>query len=288
MIDLLIIGKDGQLGKAFVKASREQKLSFKAYSKDELDITKNLHVEKILKKIKPKIIINTSAFHVTALCEKKPLDAFKVNCIAVSNLAKLAKAVNARFVTYSTNYVFDGKKGQPYFENDIVNPLQMYGLSKLAGEMSALNEYPSGTYIIRTCGVYGGGYSGSKSKKGNYVLKILNEARTNEVIRASTKQIVNPTYAGDLAKYSISLLKLNPKPGIYHLASEGFCSWYDFAKKILEYKKINVKLIPFESNEENINFQSPLFSALQNSKAKKLGIVLPSIEDGLFKYLVEI
>lgn len=286
MVDLLIIGKKGQLGKELVNVARKCDLNFIAFSREELDITKYKNVEKKIKKIKPRIIINTSAYHVTYQCEINPLTAFEVNSVAVGNLAELSKEIGANFVTYSTNYVFDGKKSSSYLETDIPNPLQMYGLSKFAGEIIALNQHPMGTYIIRTCGVFGAGRIGSKSKKGNYILKILSEAKNNSQIQASKKQIVNPTYALDLAESTLDLLKLNAKPGIYHLVNEGSCSWYDFANKILKYKGIKkTKIIAFKNDEENKNFKSPLFSALGNSKAKKLGITLPSIDDGLKRYL---
>lgn len=289
MVDLLIIGKNGQLGRELVNVARKRDLNLVAFSKEELDTTKYKSVEKKIKKIRPRIIINTSAYHVTAECEINPLIAFEVNSVAVGNLAKLSKEIGANFVTYSTNYVFDGKKSSPYLETDIPNPLQMYGLSKFAGEIIALNHYPMGTYIIRTCGVFGGGKIGSKSKKGNYILKILSEAKNNSQIQASKKQIVNPTYGLDLAESTLNLLKLNAKPGIYHLVNEGSYSWYDFANKILKYKGIKkTKIIAFRKDEENKNFKSPLFSALGNSKAKKLGIILPSIDDGLKRYLKDL
>ena len=261
MTDLLIIGKNGQLGQELVKISKKRKLNFIAYSKEELDVSSYKSLEKI-KKLKPQLIINTSAYHVTADCEIHPLNAFEINCISVNNLAKISKEINAKFVTYSTNYVFDGKKKSAYLESDVTNPLQMYGLSKLAGEIAALNEYDKGTYVIRTCGVYGG-QGGSRSKKGNYILKIIKEAKNRGVIKASTKQMVNPTYARNLAKATLDLLSLKPKPGIYHLANEGMCSWYDFAKKILKYKGIkSAKIVAFDKNEESKTFKSPLFSTL--------------------------
>ena len=287
MTDLLIIGKNGQLGQQLVKISKKLNLKFIAFSKKEFDVSSKKSLEKI-KKLKPRIIINTSAYHVTAECEIHPLNAFKINSVAVANLAKLAKELNAKFVTYSTNYVFDGKKKSAYVESDITNPLQMYGLSKLAGEIAALNEYPDGTFIIRTCGVYGG-KQGSKAKKGNYILKIISEAKNKGSIYASTKQMVNPTFAGDLAKATLDLMDLKIRGGIYHLANEGTISWYDFAKKILKYKGIkSVKVLAYDKNEENKDFKSPLFSVLKNTKAKKLGVVLPSIDKGLQEYIKEI
>ncbi len=285
MTTYLVIGKNGQLGSALVNDLANRKANFLAYSRRELDITNQKLLVKILKKTRPKVIINTSAYHVIGECEEKPLNAFNVNSVCVGNLASLSKEIGALFVTYSTNYVFDGKKRSKYLENDDPNPLQMYGLSKYAGEINALNEYSDGAFVIRTCGIYGKGKMGSRSKKGNFVLKILNEAKTTKAIKVSRRQIVNPTFASDLARSSIDLINLKPKAGIYHLVNEGACSWYDFTKSILEYKKIKASISTFTEKEENLGIKRPTYSALDNFKAKKLGIMLPSINSGLEKYL---
>jgi dTDP-4-dehydrorhamnose reductase len=284
MADLMIIGKNGQLGVELVLFAKKLNRNFVAFGKEELDITDQLQLKKVIEKNKPKIIINTSAYHVVPDCEINPLLAFEVNCVAVRNLAKLCKENNILLVTYSTDYVFDGKKGKPYNEDDVPNPLQMYGLSKLAGEFAALNTYPKGSYIIRTCGVYGG-MEGSRSKRGNFVINILKEAEKKDILEVSSEQIVNPTYAKDLAKASLGLLELNPKPGIYHLVNEGYLNWYEFAKKILEYANIEKKILPVDRGGKTGEMQRPKFSALTNTKAKKLGIILPPIEDGLKNYL---
>lgn len=290
MTKYLIIGKNGQLGSALLDDLTIRKENFLAYSRKELDVTNHKLLEKTVRKIKPKIIINTSAYHVIGECEENPLSAFEVNSVCVGNLAKLSKEIGAMFVTYSTNYVFDGEKRKSrYLENDRPNPLQMYGISKYAGELNALSEYSDGVYVIRTCGIYGKGKTGSRSKKGNYVLRIISEAKTGKNIKASKKQIVNPTFAVDLAKSSIDLINLKPEAGIYHLVNEGACSWYDFTKSILKYKNINLKVIPLTDKEEKVqNFKRPTYSALANIKAKKLGVVLPNINNGLERYLREI
>lgn len=280
----MIIGKNGQLGTELVLFSKNLNKNFVAYGREELDITDESQLKKAVEKNKPQIIINTSAYHVVVDCETNPLLAFEVNCVAVRNLAKLCKENNISFVTFSTDYIFDGKKGKPYRENDKPNPLQMYGLSKLAGEYAALNVYPEKTYIIRTCGVYGG-KKGSKSKKGNFVINILKEAKQKDILEVSSEQIVNPTYAKDLAKATLKLLELNPDPGIYHLVNEGYSSWYNFAKKIFKYAKMKKNILPVDRNGKTGDIQKPIFSALINTKAKKLGVILPQIDDGLKSYL---
>ncbi len=280
----MIIGKNGQLGRELLLIAKRSNISVTAYGKKELNVTNELQLLRQIKKDKPEIIINTSAYHVVPNCEISPLLAFEVNCVAVKNLAKLCKEGNIIFVTYSTDYVFDGKKGKPYSEDDTPNPLQMYGLSKLAGEYASLYTYPEGTYVIRTCGVYGGN-EGSRSKKGNFVINIIEEAKQKDVLEVSSEQIVNPTSAKDLAEATLKLLYLQPKPGIYHLVSEGYSSWYEFAKKTLEYAKIEKKILPIDRGGKSGEMLRPKFSALLNNKAKKLGVVLPNLNDSLKNYI---
>lgn len=280
---MVLVGKAGQLGRAIEEVCGREFEMF-GFDKNSLDVTDEKKVNSIISKIKPNIVINASAFHVVPLCEEKPLAAFLVNCVAVKNLAHVCSLLNIKFVTYSTDYVFDGKKGLPYKETDRPNPLQMYGLSKLSGEIASLNEYPNGTFVIRTCGVYGG-KTGSKSKKGNFILTILREIKQKGSLEVSSEHFANPTFAIDLAKATLKLIKHDVESGIYHLASEGYCSWYEFAKKVLEYVKIKKRIVAVRRRENAGELKRPKFSVLANTKAKKLGIILPSWEEQLKAYI---
>jgi dTDP-4-dehydrorhamnose reductase len=210
-----------------------------------------------------------------------------INFIAVRTLAKICKEKKITFVTFSTDYVFDGEKGTPYEEDDKPNPLQIYGISKLAGEYTALNSHPKGAFIIRTCGLYGG-REGSPEKKGNFVLNIMQEAQDKEIIEVSSEQIVSPTFAGDLSKATLKLLKNKAKPGIYHLVNEGICSWYEFTKEIFKLAKINKEVRPINRNGLSGEMKRSKFSVLKNTKAKAIGIELPSWQEGLKTYLYEL
>lgn len=286
MLDLLIIGKNGQLATELIDISKKKKINFKALSRKELDVTNHNLISVKIKKLKPKAIINTSAYHVLSDCENYPLKAFEVNSVAVGNLAKISKEVGAKLVTISTNYVFDGEKKSRYKEDDKVNPLQIYGLSKLAGEFDSLSKYPDGTYVIRTCGLYGNGKLGSRDKRGNFILKVIQEAQSHGIVKSSAIEFVNPTYAKDLSNAIVKLLYSKASSGVYHLVNEGITNWFDFTKMILEYKAIKANVIA--SNENTGFYRKPLFSAIANTKAKKLGIILPKIQDGLKRYLDEI
>jgi len=282
MKKILLIGKTGQLGSEIMKDAFSFGFETIGFEQKELDVTNHLQVKEKIDKIKPNVVINTSAYQVIPMCEKNPLLAMAVNFLAVQNLARICQENNITFITYSSDYVFDGTKGVPSEEDDAPNPLQMYGMSKLAGECAALAAFPDGVFIIRTCGLYGG-KEGSPAK-GNFVLNIIKEAQDKEVIEVSVEQIASPTYAGDLSKATLKLLTSEAKPGIYHLAGEGACSWYEFTKEIFKLAKINKELKPVDRGGLDGTIKRPKFSALKNTKAKALGIVLPSWQEGLKSY----
>ena len=284
MKKILLIGKNGQLGSEIMKDAASFDFEVIGFEKDELDVTIESQVEEKMESIKPDILINTSAFLVVPKCEERSIDAMKVNFLAVRNIAEFCKKRKIIFLTYSTDYVFDGQKGSIYEENDKPNPLQMYGLSKLAGEYAALNLYPEGTFIIRTCGLYGG-KAGSLAKGGNFVLNIMKEVEDKSKIEISCEQIVSPTYAGDLSNATLKLLNSKAKSGIYHLINEGFCSWYEFANEIFRLANIRIEVIPVDRGGSAGTMMRPKFYALKNVKAKEFGIALPSWREGLESYM---
>ncbi len=285
MQTLFLIGKTGQLGEALLTEAALQGFAVAGFSHSELEVTDEAAVRREVERARPEYIINTAAFHSVPACENNPLEALRVNCVAVRNLAKIAKEYGAKFVTFSTDYVFDGEKGAPYLEDDRPKPLQFYGVSKLCGEYAALNEFPDGTYIIRTSGLFGG-KEGSKSKAGgNLVLKMLRDAAIEDKVEVSSEQIVSPTYAGDLGRAVLQLLQKNDECGIYHLVNEGWCGWHEFVREIYRLRSIKREVIPVDRGGFSDGVRRPKFSALQNRKAAALGIKLPSWQEGLAAYL---
>lgn len=281
---VLLIGKTGQLGAEILKDAPFFDFEVFAYGHEELDITDDTAMEKEVKRHQPDFIVNTAAFNTTAECEKNPLEALRINCVAVRNLARISKEYGAKLVTFSTDYVFDGEKGVSYLEDDPPRPLQMYGISKLAGELAAQNVYAEGTYVIRTCGLYGG-KEGSRSKGGNFVLNMLRDAPRSAVVEVSSEQIVSPTSAKDLSLAVLKILQSNAPAGIYHLVNEGQCSWYEFVKEVYRLRGIKREVVPIDRGGFSGGIRRPRFSALENRKARDIGIALPSWQDGLAEYI---
>ena len=279
---ILIIGKTGQLGSALIQDALTLGHDVFAPTKQELDILDEVAFLNAMELYLPEIVINTAAFHNVPLCEVEPMKAFQLNCIAVKKMAEISNDFNAWFVSFSTDYVFGGEKRKPYIESDVPNPLQMYGLSKLAGEYAAFSYEKS--IIIRTCGLYG--LHGAISKGGNFVDNRIKDSKQNERIEISNDQTVSPTYAGDLSKAVLQLIAHPSKEsGIYHLVNEGYCTWYEFTKEIFEILGIDIELVPVDRKGKTGDMRRPLFSALKNEKATRFGIVLPHWREGLNQYL---
>lgn len=278
---IILIGKNGQLGQELLAKFTENSYEVYSFGHEDLDIRDFDKVRAIVEACNPDYVINTSAQHATLDSEKHPKNPFNVNAFAVKNLATLCKEKNIRFITYSSDYVFDGTKG-PYKENDRQSPVQLFGISKYIGEIMALNYNPE-AIIIRTCGLYGG-LTGSRSKK-NFVLNILDEAKNKEKINVSLEQIVSPTYALDLAIATCRLIEKPIKGGIYNLVNEGYCSWAEFTEEIMRLRGLKIKIAYIDRKGISGGLRRPLFSGLVNVKGKKHGIELPHWKDALKRYL---
>lgn len=281
---ILLIGKSGQLGSEIDKQSAERGYAIHSFGHEELDITDINKVKSEIESYGPDFIINASAFHNVSLCEEQPDKAFLINATVLKPIAEVCSEKNIKLVHFSTDYVLDGLKGVPYIEEDKPSPVQIYGVSKAAGEYIALAYCPT-SVVIRSSGVYGGKH-GSREKKGNFALNILKQAEKEEIIEVASEQIVNPTYAVDLAKATLDLLIHKDISGIYHLVNEGYCSWAEFAQEIIKIKGLPTKIIPVDRKGMAGSLRRPLFSALKNTRAKKLRVVLPTWQDAIKRYIL--
>lgn len=279
---ILLIGKTGQLGGDILQ--QKYKHEIYAPTREVLDVLSKESVDKAIRDFMPDVVINTSAFHNVPLCETEYDKAFLVNCIAVRDLALACKNSDALFITFSSDYVFGGEKQTPYLEDDKPAPLQVYGITRVAGEYAAMSVAPENSIIIRTCGLYG--ISGARSKGGNFVDKRIQDAKNESVLEMSCEQIISPTYTADLSHAIFQLIDHpDRQPGIYHLVNEGECSWYEFTKAIYEIMGLEVDLRPVDRGGKSGEMRRPRYSALANMKAKALGIELPDWRNGLARYL---
>ena len=289
----LIIGANGQLGSYLVKTLEKENEVIPIYHNKELgeslDIENYKKVEEILEKYNPMVIINTSAFHQVDLCETEEgkKKAFAVNSDAIRNLAKSCKNKDIVLIHISTDYVFDGKKREHYTEEDMPNPINTHGKSKLEGE-KAIREIMKKYFLIRTSSLYG--KKGSGQKGTNLILALLNAGKKGEV-RAVFDNKITPTYAKDVADKITELLKTDLY-GIYHLSNSGKCSVYELAKEICEIENIEPKIEKVTSEEMNAipgKAPRPLYSQLSSINLKKAGFSeMRPWQEALRDYLKEI
>jgi dTDP-4-dehydrorhamnose reductase len=276
-----VIGAKGQLGTDLCRVLPATGDSVVPLTHGDVDVTNFDQVERVLSQIQPDVVISTAAFHKVEVCETEPMQSFAVNAIGPRNLGLTCRRLNAVLVHFSTDYVFSGHAQRAYSESDLPHPLNVYGVSKLAGEgMVALTW--DRNFVIRTCGLYG--VAGSSGKGGNFVETMLKKARGNDPLRVVHDQVLTPTFTGDLAEVVSQLIRTEAF-GLYHVSAEGQCSWYEFACKIFELENLEVDLKPVSSGEFPSPVRRPAYSVLSKAKVGKLGIKMPHWEEGLSQYL---
>lgn len=281
---ILLIGGTGQLGGDLVRNNGEHDLIVPA--RDALDVARPEQVRVALTQYRPELVINCAAFHNVPLCEKEPETAFRVNCVAMRDLAAACRESGARLLTFSTDYVFGGERSEPYAEDDLPRPLQIYGISRLAGEHAVLATEPGDAVVIRTCGLYG--RTGARSKGGNFVDGRVSDARAGKTIEMACEQIVAPTSTDDLSRAVFALIA-HPglTKGIYHLVNSGACSWYEFTREIVRLSGCATPVVPVDRGGKSGEMRRPLYSVLGNARARALGITLRPWQEALTAYLRE-
>jgi len=278
---IVVLGAAGQLGVELVAQLRARGEMVTAWDKPELDITDPAATERALGGLSPDLVINAAAYNMVDVAEKEPLAAFQVNALAVRNIAVVCRQLDAPFVHYSTDYVFDGTAGRPYTEQDLPHPLGAYAVSKLAGEIYA-QAYLEEPLIIRTSGVFGP--AGLSTAKGNFVETMLRLARSAQPIRVTRDSVASPAYAPALAARTLALLDRNAT-GVFHVGGGTPVSWFDFARLIFEAAGLNPQLQAADSREYRTAARRPKFSALSNAKMEALGIdPMPSMKEALADY----
>jgi dTDP-4-dehydrorhamnose reductase len=280
---VLLIGANGQLGSDLLRVFQAAGDAVVPATHALVDVCSEDRVSEIIAEAKPDVVLNTAAFHKVEECEKKPALAFQVNGIGAMNLARACKRSGAVLVHFSTDYVFDGRKNAPYEETDLPSPLNVYGVSKVAGEhLIACNV--DRYFVVRTCGLYG--IAGSSGKGGNFVENMLKKAMAGDAIRVVADQLLTPTYTVDLAEVTRKLI-LAGKFGLYHLSSEGHCSWYEFTRSIFEIAGVDAKLTPVKTGDFPSSVKRPSYSVLSKAKLRALGLSIPSWHAALSRYIGE-
>ncbi|TDT67885.1 dTDP-4-dehydrorhamnose reductase [Hypnocyclicus thermotrophus] len=277
---ILLTGANGQLGTDFKKIFDKIGIKYIATDYTELDITNKLAIEKFVKGKEIEIIINCAAYNDVDKAEVEKDKAYTLNCYAPQNLAKIARQIDAVFLTYSTDFVFDGKKDIPYTEKDIPNPLSVYGMSKYDGEKAVLDTYEK-SFVIRTSWVFGIG-------NNNFNTQVINWSKSKNELNIVDDQVSVPTYSYDLAQFSWELIKIN-KFGLYHISNNGIASKYDQAKYVLDKIGWKGKLGRAKTADFNLPAKRAKYSKLDSKKVEKIiGKNIPTWQNAIDRYLVEL
>jgi len=280
---IAVIGANGQLGTDLMEvlAANHDVIGL---NHSDVEITDIDSVKRVLSAITPDLVLNTAAYHIVPEAEKFPDKAFTTNGAAVLNLAKISHDLNIRFLHYSTDYVFDGKKHQPYTEDDSPGPLNVYATTKLAGEYFALN-YSDKSYVVRVSGIYG--KVPCRAKGGNFITTMVKLAKEKPEVRVVNDEILTPTPTYWIAKNTEALIKTD-KYGLYHMSCEGEVSWYEFAKVIWDTLGLKTPLYAASVNDFPLVVKRPFYSVLENKNLNKIGInMMPEWKNSLKDFLKE-
>jgi dTDP-4-dehydrorhamnose reductase len=265
-VKILLIGADGQLGTDLRKVLARHEVILSTIQ--TLDITNNGQVRSTFHEVMPELVINTAAFHVVDRCETDVMPALQVNAFGVRNLALACREIKATLVHFSTDYVFDGSASTPYSETDSPNPVSAYGISKLAGE-KFIGYLWERNFTIRTCGLYG--HAGLEGKGMNFVETMLKKARAGDSLRVVDDQRLTPTSTRELARKVAELIETEHF-GLYHITSNGDCTWYEFAREIFTQAGIEADLSATSQKEYRAAARRPAYSVLRNGHLQKHGL----------------
>lgn len=277
---VLITGIQGQLGFDVAKVLGARKVEYYAPALEELDITDRQMVLKMLEDYYPDAVIHCAAYTAVDRAEEEPEKCWAVNVDGTRNIAEGCKKIGAKMLYISTDYVFEGTGEQFYKETDPVNPQNVYGASKLAGEL-VLKSFLEKYFIVRTSWAFG-------ENGNNFVKTMLRLAETKTEVSVVCDQIGSPTYTGDLAPLLCDIVETE-EYGTYHATNEGVCAWAEFAKEIFRLAGKKVTVRPITSEEHPAKAKRPKNSRLDKQKVIKTGFMkLPDWKEALERYFGQI
>ncbi len=283
MKNVLVTGAEGQLGSSLKKiAGNFPQYNFIYTDKDNLDICNEQELKAFFENNSIYCVLHFAAYTAVDKAEDEESLAEKINSEASLNIAKLCAKHKARLVYISTDYVFEGRDCKPHSPQESTNPLSVYGKTKLKGEENCLKNNPL-TFVIRTSWLY-------SEFKSNFVKTMINLSQTKEELNVIYDQIGSPTYARDLAEFSIRAIEHINTNRILHFSNQGVCSWYDFARKAIElWGEKQIRINPILTSQYHTKATRPKFSVFDKSESEKLlDIKIPHWEESLKECIKEL
>jgi dTDP-4-dehydrorhamnose reductase len=279
-----ILGATGQLGTDLVRAAVAAGIEHAALGHEDIEVTSAESLARAFTRLTPAVVINSAAFHQVDRCEEDPAEAYRVNAVGALLAARAARAVGARYLYISTDYVFDGARepGTAYVEEDRVGPLNVYGASKAAGEQ-LVAQTTEDCLIVRVSSLFG--VAGARGKGGNFIETILKKAREGRPLKVVNDQWMTPTYTAD-AGQAVLRLALTDARGVVHVTNPEQCTWHAFANEAVALTRLGVAVEPVSMAAFPNKVHRPRNSALHTGRLTSLlGSPLQPWRHALREYL---
>jgi len=277
---IMVTGSTGQLGYDVCKELERRGLPYIGIGHNDIDITDKVKTKNFIKYHAPDAIIHCAAYTAVDNAESEPKKCFEVNEGGTSNIVEACKELDCKLIYISTDYVFSGSGTKPNEVSEKPAPQNVYGRSKLAGELIVQNSLEK-YFIVRTSWVFG-------RNGNNFVKTMLRIASGKDEISVVSDQTGSPTYTVDLAQLLCDMV-VSHKYGVYHATNEGFCSWAEFAEEIFKTVGYEIKVNNITSEEYPTKAPRPKNSRLSKSKLETEGfLLLPIWQDAIKRYVKEI
>lgn len=273
----LILGANGQLGKQFAGDLSLRGSTVIAPDEKDCDITSVDTLSSFIDSVKPSVIINCAAYNAVDMAEQRPETAYLINSASVENIARLCTEKKIFFVHYSSDYVFDGAKGDLYNEQETTNPLNVYGKSKRKGEEAVLAS--GGNFLLfRTSWVFGNGTQ-------NFIHKMMQWSQKSPILKLTADEVSVPTGTIDLVDMTLRSIDKG-LTGLYHCTNSDYASRYEWGRYVAKTMNLHSTIIPVPMSMFPSPAQRPLFSAMSNRKLQSdLGVTIPDWSEAVEKFL---
>jgi dTDP-4-dehydrorhamnose reductase len=276
----LILGARGQLGTdlGIVLADRNPVMP----DRRQVDLEDPSSLAAMLSRWRPSIVINAAAYTNVDLCELHPDRALAINAIAVERIARLCALAGTPFAHVSTDYVFAGAATTPYDESDEAAPINVYGISKLSGEL-LMKVHGGGWFIFRTSGLYG--TAGASNKGYTFIDRVLGQAQRGEPVRVVDDVTFSPSYTMHVAQGMRAIIE-SGRFGLYHVTNAGMCTWFEFAREAFAQSGLTPELHAIKSRDFPSAVARPPYSVLAHGEIERARLRdLPDWRDGIRDYL---
>jgi dTDP-4-dehydrorhamnose reductase len=277
---VLVLGAHGQLGEATTIALGEHH-EVVGWTRADLNLTEADATSRRIAALCPDVVINCAAYNDVDGAQGQPEEALAINAWAVRTMAKAANDLDATFVHYSTDFVFDGTIDRPYREDDAPNPRGTYAVSKLLGEWFAA-EVPR-HYVLRVESLFGG------SRGRSSVDRMLTAILSTQDVRAFSDRTVSPSYVEDVVDATMALVDGSRPWGLYHCVNTGWTTWADLARELARLAdRPEARITEVQMADAGLIAPRPKFAALSNAKLAMTGIEMPTWQDALARYVTRV